>query len=144
MRFGIVSMLVVGCGTSSPSESFDCSQATDAEPLAVGFTKTGDAGKIDFNIIDVEPAQPMSGDNNWTIQLLAPGTTDGVVGAQIAATTIPDHTHPLGDPVPLTALATPGRFLIVPQLYRPGVWDIIITVTGATSDSTTLVVCASR
>jgi hypothetical protein len=145
MRLAIALMLVVGCGTSTPSvDSFDCSNAPDAEPIAVGFTKTGDAGKIDFKLIDIQPAEPTSGDNNWTIQLFAAGTGDGVVGAEITASTIPDHTHPAGEPVAVAALATPGRFLIVPVLVHPGAWDTTIEVTGATSDTITFVACAPR
>jgi len=144
MRFGVVWMLLSACGTSSPSESFDCSEATYAEPLAAGFTKTADAGKINFSFVELAPTQPESGDNNWTIQLLVPGTGDGIVGAQMTGTTIPHGTHPLGDPVALTPLATPGRFLIVPRLYHAGLWDTTIVVTGATTDTITFVACAAR
>lgn len=144
MRCAAVWILLVGCGTSAPSEAFDCSTATDADPFAAGFSKVGDAGEIDFSLVVADPVQPTSGDNNWTIQLLATATGDAVANAQLTVQAMPDRTHPLSDPVALTPLATPGRFLIVPHLWRAGVWDAIITVAGATRDGTVFRVCAAR
>ncbi len=145
MRSVIVSLLLVGCGSSSTVEtSFDCGTATNADQFAIGFEKVGNAGAIDFRLVAAEPAQPTSGDNNWTIQLLATATGDPVTGVTMDVQAIPYLTHPLADRVPLTPLATPGRFLVVPDLWRPGVWDTMISVGTTINDATTFRFCVAN
>ena len=111
-------------GDSSNDDGMTTARACDDETrddFAIGLTRTGSI--VDVSVMDAMPADPIRGDNGWTL-----GVTDdsgGLEGVSIVVTPwMPDHGH--GTPVPaeITEMGG-GDYQITPlNLYMAGLWEV--------------------
>ncbi len=144
MRTAITTVLLAasfGACTSSTSNGDDtgqvnCATETRADHFVIGLEKPGEAGMLDFKLMQATPAPPASGDNAWQIQINT--MSSGVVGNALTGATIkatpymPDHMHTSPIKAKMTDLGN-GLYELSPiNLWMPGLWETTVEDTGTT------------
>jgi hypothetical protein len=141
MRLFLILGVVLGLGACSDDghdgTSYNCAAETRDDEFVVGLSKPGEGSQLEFKLMSSDPAPPARGDNTWVLQLstmAAPVTP--VTGAAMSVTPfMPDHEHGSGKTVTVTPMTEPGQYRLEPvNLWMPGLWEITVQVSGATSD----------
>ena len=129
-----------GSGGSGGTTSAACGGR--AEAFSAGMSKMGEAGKLEFVLVDSNPAPPQQFDNVWTVQL-NDASGAAVEGATLTVQTwMPDHEH--GSPK--QAVVTDeggGKYTLEPvNLFMPGYWEVTIGADAAgETDSAVFKLC---
>jgi hypothetical protein len=141
MRALIVAPLFAACSsspmTSDDQAPYNCAIETRADTFVVGLDKQGAAGKLDFKLMQADPAPPARDDNTWTVQISAmSGATvgQGVAGMSLSVTPfMPDHQHGTPIQVGITDKGG-GTYELSPvNLWMPGLWQTTIQASGGSA-----------
>jgi hypothetical protein len=152
MRLGMIAFAgsLAACTSSAPPNENpeDCSSDPRVEQYYSGLDHKGDAGNLDFVLVESNPAPPARNSNTWTLQINS--MSSGVVGSpvenvQLAITPyMPDHGHGSPYPVSVTAMPTAGQYQLDPVFFSmPGYWETTIQATSPATDSTVFKFCIS-
>ena len=146
---GLVMFAACGGGgvvDTADSATYNCATETRADPFAVGLDKHGEAGALDFKLMQADPAPPARGDNTWQLQISAMSAGNvgaTVAGAQLMVTPfMPDHAHGTPIQVAITDKGS-GMYTLSPvNLWMPGLWETTIQATsGSSSDQAVFRFC---
>jgi hypothetical protein len=139
--------LAVGCGGKSSSNPPPtmmnptglCAKETRADAYTPPMMKAGTG--FDVKFLDSDPAPPIKGTNNWTIELTdASGAP--IDGAAITAFPyMPDHGHGTSVKPTVTSMGSGKYSVDNVLLFMPGLWQTTLTVTmpGATKSAGSVV-----
>lgn len=133
-------------GLEQPDGSYNCADEPRGEAFTVGLEKQGKGGKLDFQLMSIDPAPALYGDNTWVVQVNS--MASGVVGSPMTGATInltsymPDHMHTSPIEPEVTEMSG-GQYKLDPVFFQmPGVWETtIIATAGTTTDSATYTFC---
>jgi hypothetical protein len=143
--FGVVLGLGLGACSDDDGESYNCAEETRDDVFAIGLTKAGEAGKIEFVLLSADPAPPSRGDNKLTLGLrtmAAPAAP--ITGAVMTVNPfMPDHSHGAGKDVKITEGSEAGQYVLEEvSLWMPGLWEVRIQAsTGADTDRAVFKFC---
>lgn len=111
-----------------PSESA-CASEDRADDFAIALSKSGDRHMV--TIADASPAEPIRGDNSWTVMVtdLNGGAAPGV--SVDASPWMPDHGHGTAVEETVNDLGD-GEFEISPlNLFMAGYWEVTLDLADA-------------
>ena len=98
------------------------------DDFAIGLQRTGT--RLDVTIADAMPADPIRGDNIWSLSI---ANADGAMTdvAVKVKSWMPDHGH--GSPVEAVASkVSDGEYTVEPlNLFMAGLWEITLELTLA-------------
>jgi len=145
----VLPAVALGCGGSGNAgpdadiTTYDCAADTRAQTYVAGLEVKGESGKLDFKLMDADPAPPARGNNTWTLQIDAMSNNvvgSGVAGATMVATPfMPDHGHGTPIKVEITDQGG-GMYQLTPvNLWMPGYWETTLTVTTSSAGADTAV-----
>ena len=123
-----------------PDGPVDCA-TTSADVFVVGLQKTGEAGRLDFQMQSAAPVPVGRGDNEWIVKISALADGAPVTGATIYVTPAMPPPNQHGTPVKavITPMPTPGHYKFAPvNLWMPGVWETSIEVESAAGADTAI------
>jgi hypothetical protein len=142
---GLASLLVVLALGACEDPGDDTAEAGDDEPdpltcedddradaFTVDLAKTGERHTV--TIVDAMPAEPVRGDNTWTIQLVD-GDGNPQEGALVGPRPwMPDHGH--GTPVEATVTELgEGEYEIKSlNLFMAGLWEVTFELSASEED----------
>lgn len=118
-----------------------CAEETRTDAFAIALAKTGERHTV--TVADAMPAEPIRGDNAWTV-LVTDASGAAMTGLTMtAAGWMPDHGH--GSPVEtiVTELGD-GEYEMTPlNLFMAGYWEVTVELTDAdgTADEVMFAVC---
>jgi hypothetical protein len=136
---GLGACLLGACSgnTMADDTTYDCAMETRADTFVVGLEKLGNAGLLDFKLMDATPAPPARDDNTWVIEIDMAGGAPVSGAAMVAVPFMPDHQHGTPIAVHITPEATPGQYKLTPvNLWMPGLWETTIQATAGTTSDT--------
>jgi hypothetical protein len=129
----------------APDAPSVCDSETRDDVYAPGLAKTGPAGYV-VRMIESIPAPPARGNNEWTLEVLAPAGP-GQPGLGLTAVPfMPDHGHGTTIVAEDTDLGA-GRYRLTPvNLFMRGFWTVRVGVraeagAGAELDVVTFAFC---
>ena len=128
-------------GADADDGTYNCATETRADTFVVGLEKPGEAGKLDFKLLEATPAPPARGDNTWKVQVnsMAAGVAGNPVGGATMTVTpfMPDHAHGTPIQVIVTPMTTTGDYQLSPvNMWMPGLWETTMQVqAGGVSDT---------
>jgi hypothetical protein len=149
----LIAATAAGCTSSSGDDentdgTYNCANETRATPYSPGMEVDGAGGKLAFKLVQATPDPPMSGNNDWVIEI--DSMADDVAGAPMAGATMtvypymPDHQHTTPIAVGITAGSASGQYELTPvNLWMPGFWTITIDATApdGTKDTGVFDIC---
>lgn len=118
-----------------------CEADDRVDDFTVDLTKSGERHMV--RIVAAEPAEPIRGDNTWTVQVTDP---DGnpLEGMSIDASPwMPDHGHGTAVEEEVVELSA-GEFELSPlNLFMAGYWEVTLELTDADggTDEVMVAVC---
>ncbi|MEM7159071.1 MAG: FixH family protein [Myxococcota bacterium] len=118
-----------------------CESEDRVDDFAVDLTKSGERHMV--RVVAAEPAEPIRGDNTWTVQVTdADGTP--LEGMTIDASPwMPDHGHGTAVEEEVVELSA-GEFELSPlNLFMAGYWEVTLELTDAEggTDEVMVAVC---
>jgi hypothetical protein len=129
-----------GHGDDHPTTVDPCDDPR-VDDFRVGATKAGDAVQIE--IIDATPAEPVRGDNAWTVLFT---DMSGMPLEDFAVDVVPwmpDHGHGTQEAPQITQRGAGEVQVDSMHLHMAGLWDVRFNVTpeGGASETVVLTVC---
>ena len=127
-----------GGSTDDGEASLRCDEET-RDDFAIGVMREG--AVFGVTIMDAMPADPIRGDNRWTIAVQdAAGAVDEV---EITVRPwMPDHNHGTAVPTFITAMGA-GQFELAPvNMFMAGLWEVHLDLTaGDRAETVTFYAC---
>lgn len=106
-----------------------CEVEDRADDFTIGLSKSGE--RVDVEVAEAMPADPVRGDNTWTITIT---DGDGVAAEGLtvdAKPWMPDHGHGSAVEEDVTDLGG-GQYTLDPlNLFMAGYWEVTLEVTDA-------------
>jgi hypothetical protein len=118
-----------------------CEVEDRADDFTIGLSKSG--MQLDLEIAEAVPADPIRGDNTWTV-MITDAQGSPAEGLTIDAKPwMPDHGHGSSVEEQVTEMGG-GRYMLDPlNLFMAGFWQVTIEITDAdgTTDEVMIGVC---
>ena len=139
-------LLLAGCPASSSGGAGDMQGTEDAAtagdtncglpPFALNMEASG--ATLNVKLIDAMPSPPEKNQNDWTVEITdQDGKPITSPDDFVVQPWMPEHGHGTNgrDPV-VTALSTPGQFLLSPvYMWMGGLWEIRFKSPGQTASA---------
>jgi hypothetical protein len=132
LSLGALVLSAAGChdpDDHSHGGTADAGEVVEGDPLAPGFSKTGEAG-LTVELLELSPAETVRGDNTWMVNIKDATALQAGCSVEVEPF-MPAHGHGANQPVVVSDLGD-GSYELTPlNLFMRGLWTVDISVNCA-------------